>query len=113
METNVTRKLEMDGNVLYHRMNADGTVTLYAEGVFKQTFPKIAADSPDFFEILTDPEDDGPLMVVTDPKFVTMMIILGEPKFGFSIAAPEPEECAACETREECPKAEKEESVDG
>ena len=31
---NETRKIEMDGNALFHRKNADGTVTLYAEGIF-------------------------------------------------------------------------------
>ena len=48
---NETRKIEMDGNTLFHRKNADGTVTLYAEGVFKKAIPKFAEMFPNFFNV--------------------------------------------------------------
>ena len=112
---NETRKIEMDGNALFHRKNADGTVTLYAEGVFKKAIPKFAEMFPNFFNVLTDPEDDGPELIIIDPEHVTMIINLGEGKFGFNICDPEEEDCLECEQRETCEqsKAKKEATVDG
>ena len=104
METNEkkTRKIDIDGNVIWHRMNEDGTVTLYCDGPIKKALPRIAENAPTFFNIMTDPEDDGPLMVIVDPKKVAITVDFGIARFGFSICDPCEDDCAACENRETC-----------
>ena len=111
---NETRKIEIDGNVLFHRKNADGTVTLYAEGVFKKAIPKFAEMFPTFFNVLTDPEDEGPEIIIIDPEHVTMLINLGEGKFGFTVCDPDEEDCRECELHDACDQSclKKEATVD-
>jgi len=98
----VTWKIDLDGHVLHHRKNQDGTVTIYGDGIFKKTIPEIAAKVPSFFNILTDPDDDGPLMAIVDPKRVSLTVNLGEGSFGFELSNPCPDDCAVCEGRDEC-----------
>lgn len=105
METNEkkTYRIDIDGNVIHHRMNQDGTATLYCKGeVFKAVMPEMVDKLPGYFNVLTDPEDDGPVMVIVDPNKVSLTIGLGAPIIGFHIADPCPEDCEACENRDTC-----------
>lgn len=111
---NRTFCVNIDGSTIRHRKNQDGTVTLYCDGVMKKAIPDIAEKAPQFFNVLTDPEDDGPVLVVVDPKKVSLVIGLGAPVIGFNISDPCEEDCEACENRDTCESslAKKEESSD-
>lgn len=99
---NKTYRVDIDGSVIHHRKNEDGTVTMYLDGVMKQAIAEISEKAPNFFNVLTDPEDDGPVMVIVDPNKVSLTIGLGAPIIGFHIADPCPEDCEACENRDTC-----------
>ena len=104
METNEkkTYRIDIDGNVIHHRMNQDGTVTLYCDGPVKKILPTLAESAPTFFNVMTDPEDDGPLMLIVDPKKVALTVEFGIARFGFRISDPCEEDCATCENRDSC-----------
>lgn len=105
METNEkkTYRIDIDGNVIHHRMNHDGTATLYCRGeVFKAVMPEMVDKLPGYFNVLTDPDDDGPMMVIVDPNKVSLNISLGVGMFGFQIAEPCEEDCEKCEQRDTC-----------
>jgi len=104
METtnNETRKIILDNNTIWHRMNNDGTATLYVDGTLKKVIPELEEKLPGHFNIMTDPEEDGPLMVIVDPERVSFSVLFGSPKVGFQIADPCAEDCERCENRDEC-----------
>lgn len=110
---NKTRRIDLDGNTLFHRKNQDGTVTLYCNGAWAKAMPQFVENSPNLFNMVTDPEDGEPIMVIVDPENVSLTVHLGTGSFGFTVSDPCEEDCEACENRDTCgiSLAKKEESA--
>ena len=110
---NKTRRIDLDGNVLFHRKNQDGTVTLYCNGAWAKAMPKFVENFPDLFNMVTDPEDGEPVMVIVDPEKVSLVVNMGAGVFGFTVCDPCAEDCENCEDRDTCESslAKKEESA--